>query len=99
MDAKKQQTWMVVMNTIPAKVLGCEKESLDPFFPLPCGDEPRSQAHLVLDKAVNQRQRLCFKLLAAEKKVPPSGVHQRKGPEDQLVGGLEHQFYFPIYLE
>ena len=69
--------WTQHMTTIP-NVFGCEKESWDPFFPFPCADEPRSQHHLVLDKAVNQRQRLCFKLLAAEKKVPPSGgVHQR----------------------
>ena len=59
------------MTTIP-KVLGCECWRVGTHSSRsPCGDEPRSQVHLVLDKAVNQRQRLCFKLLAAEKKVPP----------------------------
>ena len=70
----------------------------------PCGDGPRSQVHLV-DKAVNQRQRLCFKLLAAEKKVPPLVVgctnetgDGGKGPEGiQCFGVLVISHYSGKY--
>ena len=62
-------------------------------------NEPRSQVHLVLDKAVTQLQRRCFTLLAAEKKVPSHGVVEvcrRSMTSRTTVGGRKPA---PLWLK